>query len=141
MRHWVNASSPPLPGIWRSPAPAANEPGSGNLTPYSQSVLLDWIDKYDKKRMDAHDDAYGRTLAQNVMNGMADAEDVQARLREELSPARAEKVWNGFQSEMTNAKEARDANAHVEGLQSIAKSQGDGQRPQLGLQERERLPG
>ena len=118
-------------GDMAKPAPAASEPGSGNLTPYSQSVLLDWIDKYDKKRMDAHDDAYGRTLAQNVMNGKADAEDVQARLREELSPARAEKVWNGFQSEMTNAKEARDANAHVEGLQSIAKAKEMAKNPNL----------
>lgn len=118
-------------GDMAKPAPAASEPGSGNLTPYSQSVLLDWIDKYDKKRMDAHDDAYGRTLAQNVMNGKADAEDVQTRLREELSPARAEKVWNGFQSEMTNAKEARDANAHVEGLQSIAKAKEMAKNPNL----------
>lgn len=118
-------------GDMAKPAPAASEPGSGNLTPYSQSVLLDWIDKYDKKRLDAHDDAYGRTLAQNVMNGNADAEDVQARLREELSPARAEKVWNGFQSEMTNAKEARDANAHVEGLQSIAKAKEMAKNPDL----------
>ena len=118
-------------GDMAKPAPAASEPGSGNLTPYSQSVLLDWIDKYDKKRMDAQDDAYGRTLAQNVMNGKADAEDVQARLREELSPARAEKVWNGFQSEMTNAKEARDANAHVEGLQSIAKAKEMAKNPNL----------
>ena len=113
------------------PALVASEPGSGNLTPYSQSVLMDWIDKFDKKRAEAHDDAYGRTLAQDVLNGKADAEDVQAQLREDMPPDRAEKVWSGFQSEMTNTKEAREANANVEGLQAIAKAKALAKNPDL----------
>lgn len=118
-------------GDTAKPALVASEPGSGNLTPYSQSVLMDWIDKFDKKRTEAHDDAYGRTLAQDVLNGKADAEDVQTRLREDLPPDRAEKVWNGFQSEMTNTKEAREANANAEGLQVIAKAKTLAKNPDL----------
>lgn len=96
--------------------------GTGMLDPHYSQRAQELFDHHDKKVTAIQDDAYGRGLAQDVLRGDKDPQKLYEQLGQEYAsdPKRRDRVWNSFQSEMLNVKQADEAKRTAEGLKLVS---------------------
>lgn len=99
-----------------------NRFGTGMLDPHYSQRAQELFDHHDKKVTAIQDDAYGRGLAQDVLRGDKDPQKLYEQLGQEYASdlKRRDRVWNSFQSEMLNVKQADEAKRTAEGLKLVS---------------------
>lgn len=101
-----------------------NRFGTGMLDPHYSQRAQELFDHHDKKVTAIQDDAYGRGLAQDVLRGDKDPQNLYEQLGQEYASdlKRRDRVWNSFQSEMLNVKQADEAKRTAEGLKLVSEA-------------------
>ena len=127
---FLQASNDAIAGVKPKPigtAPVSsttsgNRFGTGLLDPQSVARAQELFDHHDKKVTAIQDDTYGRGLAQDALRGDKDPQKIFDQLGQEYASdlKRRDRVWNAFQSEMLNAKQADEAKRTTEGLKLVS---------------------